>query len=187
MLLQKNFSENHLTKVMRKNNGELPQYFVKDNHEAIVSREVFEAVQKSIQERAPKNPDAHAKRKSYPFTGKLICGNCTKHYRRRLNSGKIAWQCSTFMARGTDVCSAKQIRESVLETISSEVLGLHEFDGAVFAEHIDSIRVCNGNRLVFNFYDGRQEERVWIDPSRRDSWTEEMKAQAAISAKRRYN
>jgi len=41
-ILQKTYTEN-LKK--RKNNGEIPQYYVENNHEAIVSRELYEKVQ----------------------------------------------------------------------------------------------------------------------------------------------
>lgn len=46
VLMQKSFTENFLTGKRKKNNGELDMYFIKNNHEAIISREVFEEVQK---------------------------------------------------------------------------------------------------------------------------------------------
>lgn len=45
-LLQKTYIENHLTHKQRKNKGELPQYYCTDTHEAIISLEMFEQVQK---------------------------------------------------------------------------------------------------------------------------------------------
>ena len=45
LLLQTKFRENHLTKVTRKNQGELPQYHATDTHEAIIPLETFNAVQ----------------------------------------------------------------------------------------------------------------------------------------------
>lgn len=46
VLMQKSFTENFLTGKRKKNNNELDMYFIKNNHEAIISREVFEEVQK---------------------------------------------------------------------------------------------------------------------------------------------
>ena len=46
LLLQKNFISDHITKINRRNRGELPQYFISDDHEPIISREMFDAVQK---------------------------------------------------------------------------------------------------------------------------------------------
>ena len=44
--MQKSFTEYFLTGKRKKNNGELIMYFIENNHEAIVSREVFDRVQK---------------------------------------------------------------------------------------------------------------------------------------------
>ena len=185
LLLQKQYRVDHLSKIDRPNLGELPQYLVRDDHEAIVSREVFEEVQQSIRERAVAFPEGHGVRAHYPFSQRLICGHCGKHYKRRVNSGKIAWQCSTYMTRGKALCPAKQIRESILEAVSAEVLGTDTFDAGLFEREINHIRICEGNRLAFIFRDGRKVEKTWKSPSRRDSWTDEMKEQAAEHAKRR--
>ena len=45
--------------------------------------------------------------------------------------------------------------------------------------------VWAGNRLVFVFRDGHEEERVWEDPTRRDSWNAEMRRQAADNTRKR--
>ena len=185
LLLQKQYRVDHLSKIDRPNLGELPQYLVRDDHEAIVSREVFEEVQQSIRERAAAFPEGHGVRARYPFSQKLICGHCGKHYKRRINSGKIAWQCSTYMTRGKALCPAKQIRESILQTVSAEVLGTDAFDAGLFEREISHIGVCEGNRLAFIFRDGRKVEKTWKGSSRRDSWTDEMKEQAAEHSKRR--
>ena len=42
----KSFTEGFLTGKRKKNNGELDMYFIENDHEAIVSREVFNRVQK---------------------------------------------------------------------------------------------------------------------------------------------
>lgn len=46
VLMQKSFTENFLTGKRKKNEGELTMYLIENDHEPIVSREVFEAVQK---------------------------------------------------------------------------------------------------------------------------------------------
>ncbi len=46
ILMQKSFTEDFLTGKRKKNKGELAMYFIKNNHEAIISRDVFEAVQR---------------------------------------------------------------------------------------------------------------------------------------------
>lgn len=51
-LLQKKYSRNFLDRKMRKNEGEVPQYYVVGNHEAIIEPETFDKVQRELQRRA---------------------------------------------------------------------------------------------------------------------------------------
>ena len=187
LLLQKQFRLDHLSKKNCPNHGELPQYFVENNHEAIISREDFAATQGRIARQAAFYDTSNTERGNYPFTGKLICDSCGKTYRRRQNHEKNVWQCTTYMTRGKKHCAAKQIHESVLENISADVLGTAILDADDFGKQIESIRIYSDHRLVFQFYDGHVEERIWQNPSRRESWTPEMKQQAAMHAGKRYN
>ena len=50
-LLQKTFCEDFLTKKMKTNQGEVPQYYVENNHEAIIDPETFEMVQRELARR----------------------------------------------------------------------------------------------------------------------------------------
>ena len=185
LILQKQFTMDHLSKKVHRNRGELPQTAVTHDHEAIVSREDFAAAQEIIRERAAEFTHEKDPQKSYPFTRKLVCDGCGRCYKRRVNNGKRAWQCTTYMSHGKAYCAAKQVHEEILEREAAAALGLAEFDAAVFAERIENIRVCSGNRLVFVFRDGHGEERVWEDPTRRDSWNAEMRRQAAENTRKR--
>ncbi len=50
-LLQKNYTVDFLTKKQKVNNGEIPQYYVENNHEPIISKEVYEMVQEELKKR----------------------------------------------------------------------------------------------------------------------------------------
>ncbi len=50
-LLQKRFTVDFLTKELRVNNGEVPQYYVEQSHEAIIAPDEFEAVQDAMSRR----------------------------------------------------------------------------------------------------------------------------------------
>ena len=52
LLLQRYYSENHITKKKLVNNGELPKYYAEDTHDAIISKETFDAVQAERTRRA---------------------------------------------------------------------------------------------------------------------------------------
>jgi site-specific DNA recombinase len=47
-LLQKCFTVDYLTKKQKKNEGEIPQYYVEGNHEAIIPPEKFDMVQREM-------------------------------------------------------------------------------------------------------------------------------------------
>lgn len=72
-LLQKRFTVNFLTKEMKENEGEVPQYYVEHSHEAIISPKFFDWVQEEIKRRLDG-------RKRYSgvsiFSSKIKCGQC---------------------------------------------------------------------------------------------------------------
>lgn len=77
-LLQKHFVEDYLTKKVRTNTGELPRFFIENDHEAIVSEAVFTEVQRRIETKSLYYPLLHA------FSNKLVCGECKGRYGSKL-------------------------------------------------------------------------------------------------------
>lgn len=96
-LLQKTFTVDFLTKRTKKNNGEVPQYYIQNSHPAIIEPETFELVQQEIERRTPKRHQLH---RCSPFTAKIICGNCGGFYGRKVwhsssdRYRKLVWQCN---------------------------------------------------------------------------------------------
>lgn len=70
-LLQKVYTEDFLTKKKVRNSGQVPQYYVEGNHEAIVSPEVFDLVQEEI---ARRRNGASRYSGVQPFSGMVYCG-----------------------------------------------------------------------------------------------------------------
>ena len=181
LLLQKTYSENHLTKRTRQNNGELPKYYIEDAHEAIIPLRQFNAVQEEIQRRAKKHYTPNATKKQYPFTGKLVCAGCGKHYRRKVTSTGPTWICPTYNTQGKAACPSKRIPESTLILMAEEVVGSID----AFSGEITEVRVENGNRLVFLHTNGKESVKRWQDRSRAESWTAEMREVARQQYERR--
>ena len=178
LLLQKTYSENHLTKRTRQNNGEFPKYYIEDAHEAIIPLRQFNAVQEEIQRRAKKHYAPQPQKGQYPFTGKLRCAGCGKNYRRKVTATGPTWICPTYNTLGKAACPSKRIPENTLMAVAAEVLGLNTFDPDVFLGEITEVRVENGNRLVFLHTNGKESVKHWQDRSRAESWTEEMREAA---------
>lgn len=172
------------TKVDRINKGEVNQYFIQDHHEGIVDRETFGAVQAMTMSRREKHRSA-GKRAEHPFTGKVICDNCGKNYRRKNAHGKISWQCSTFLELGKNHCPAKQVPEPVLINACKEALDLKQFDAFVFDKRLREIRIPKPNQLCIICRDGNEIMHDWQDRSRKDSWTYEMRQAARERLNRR--
>ena len=55
MILQKFYSENHITKRKMTNEGQLQKYIIDESHPAIIERHIFEAVQKRLQKQKESN------------------------------------------------------------------------------------------------------------------------------------
>ena len=70
---------------------------------------------------------------------------------------------------------------------TADVLGLEKFDAEAFAAAVERIHVTGPNSLRYLFRNGHEQEVVWQDHSRRDSWTDDMRVQAAAHARRRYD
>ena len=191
LLLQKFFTNNHIEKKQCFNRGELPQYFVAEDHEPIIDRETFDAVQAEIARRAAMYTVAGRKvaedaeddmaefAPAMELNDRIHCGICGKKYRRkmaRLGTPYAApiWICGTYSYRGRAYCTSKQIPEKILIDLFMEVLGNDHS-----ADEIDHIEMHPNNRVLFVFTDGRTEEHFWKDHSRKDSWNAEKRKQAA--------
>ena len=168
LILQRYYSENHITKRKTDNNGELPKYLVRNAHEAIISEDTYTAVQKEIKRRAEKYKPGKKQNAPYPFTGKIVCANCGSHYRRKTTATGPVWICSTYNSQGKAACPSKQIPESTLTELCADV----------DIEMITQITACDNNRVLFRFQDGSEIKKTWRDRSRSESWTEEMKQSA---------
>lgn len=170
LLLQKTYSENHITKKMRPNRGELPQYYVENAHEAIIEPELFMAVQEEIARRSAKFNKPDTERKVYPFTGLIECSLCGRHYRRKTTACQAVWICSTFNTRGKKYCPSKQIPETTLERHTALVTD----DIAT----IEKIQAAPDNTLIYYMVDGSIVTQRWADRSRTEAWSPEMREAA---------
>ena len=104
-----------------------------DAHEAIVDREVWEAVQEK--NRAVKQQVAnHAAPLPALFTGKLVCADCghplvaTRETRRRKNGTAkryVSYICSHFSTTGHSACSWHRIYEISLKTLVLNEIRAH--------------------------------------------------------------
>ena len=185
LLLQKYYVPDFRTKKKYRNKGELRQVLVSSAHEAIVDRTTFEATKTEILRRQGQHPElSHQPVDEGLFTGLIVCGHCGRHFIRKRTSSKAPlpiWKCSNAVLNGREICHAKQIRESVLIDKTREALNLPEdteLTRDLITHKITAIESAAVSRLRFILADGTIKELTWQNPSRKESWTEEMKATA---------
>ena len=136
VLLQKTFTEDVLTGVHKKNTGQLPQYYIENYHEGIVSKQMFREVQAEIARRNSKSAANQRKRRrgrynsKYALSERLVCGNCGSPYKRvtwNIHGRKqIVWRCVNRIEYGTKFCgcSPSLPEEELHRAILKAVQGL---------------------------------------------------------------
>ncbi len=114
-LLQKVFTTDFLTKKKKKNEGEVPQYYVENNHEAIISPEIHEMVQREFarRERIGRHSGTHV------FSGKIKCGHCNSWYGSKTwhsndKYRKTIWRCN-HKFDGDEKCPTPHLTETDIQ------------------------------------------------------------------------
>lgn len=194
LLLQKTFIKDHITKKQIKNKGELPKYYVENNHKPIIDIDTFQKVQNEMLRRSKKINKTNSKiisKKSinHAFKYKIECGVCGKNYRRKTYASgtkyeKPIWICSTYSTYGKQYCASGRIPEETIEKLSAEVLNLQKFDEKTFSNRIQKIIIPSKGDLEFIFNDRSKVLKTWSYPSRSKSWTNEMKK---LASNREFN
>lgn len=111
VLLQKKYTVDFLNHNTQRNHGELPQYLVKDHHPAIISEELFEAVQEIRKANSAKRKRG-IKKESKPFSGRILCGECGRFFRVRNSDHYPVWFCPTAeIYNGKRICHTERIYE----------------------------------------------------------------------------
>lgn len=154
----------------------VPQYYVEDDHEAIIPKPLFYMVQEEMARRASMNKSAVTRKKNqkskysamYALTGKVICGECGHGYRRvtwaRNGKKKIVWRCTERLENGVKNCkNSPTVPENILNTavmnaIQRIVQNEQEFVGA-FRQNVIQVLGSYGGAAEPDEYDKRIHTR----------------------------
>jgi DNA invertase Pin-like site-specific DNA recombinase len=164
VILQKYFTPNPLDHQSKKNEGELPRYYVENNHAPIIPSDVWQAVQDKIRDAREYNPTVHRIVKPSVFSGKIICGKCGYNYTKgmtriaRADGLKESWVCFGKIKHKKAFCDSLSLRGDRLREAAAKAMGMEEFDDCAFTERVDKIITTEGEALVFRFYDGTEKE-----------------------------
>ena len=149
VLMQKTFIQDCISKKVVKNTGQLPMYLIQNNHPAIVSREVYQAVQAEKARRSatasPSTKTSSTGRTCYAskfaLSERLVCGECGTLYRRctwkRNGKTRIVWRCVSRLDYGTKYChqsptmDEEPLQRAILAAISSVMAPKEKINGLI--------------------------------------------------------
>ncbi|MCL1949218.1 MAG: recombinase family protein [Turicibacter sp.] len=115
-LLQKSYTVDFLTKKKKINEGEIPQYYVENAHEAIIEPVVFEMVQQEM-DRRKKGKSRHSG--VGMFASRIKCGECGSWYGSKVwhstsKYRRTIYQCN-HKFKGEQKCSTPHLAEETIK------------------------------------------------------------------------
>lgn len=185
MLFQKEFIEDPITKHRKKNKGELPQYYVKNTHEAIIDKKTFDYVQEEMKRRRELGALANKSLNISCFTGKIKCPSCHQSYIHNMRKDRgfgdnEFWSCGSRKKKGGHCEIGGSINAVELKRWCCKVLNLKEFDEDIFLREVNFINVPKRYVLEFHLKKGRVEtiecnshqKKEMRTPERKKLWNE---------------
>jgi len=158
-LLLKTFTVDFLTKKVKVNEGEVPQYYIEDSHEAIIPPEEWERVQNEF-----------VRRRSFGrkysgnsiFATRIICGECGAFFGPKVwnsNSDKyrrIVWQCNDKF-KGEERCCTTHFSEEEIK--NRFILAYNE----LFEDREEIIGNCEFAAALLTDTTEMHEEKVMLE------------------------
>ena len=178
--MQKTYTVDFLTKKKVKNDGYVRQYYIEDNHEAIIPKELFHQVQEEKLRRASLNKAAVTRKKNkeekekskysskYILTDLMVCAECGHAYRRQIWSKygekSAVWRCEDRLKQGkksrcqnSPTLKEEQLHDAIMTAINSVVENTGEFIGT-FRENVIRVIGSYSTQGVTTEYDEQIEQ-----------------------------
>ena len=120
-LLQKTYSVDFLSKTRLKNHGEVQQYLVEGDHEAIIKPDTFKQVQAELKRRIRSRVKGVS-----VFCGRIVCGDCGQFYGPKVwhsndqRYRKVVWNCND-KCKGVK-CTTPNLKEPEIRAAFERVL-----------------------------------------------------------------
>lgn len=140
-LLQKVYTEDFLTKKKIKNDGQVPQYYVENNHPAIIEPAVFDRVQKLM---AVRHPGQNRNSCISPFSSKIKCGECGSWYGSKVwhsndKYRKVIWQCN-HKFDGDCKCQTPNIEDKEIKELFIKAMNILISDKEALIEDFETVQ-----------------------------------------------
>lgn len=149
-LLQKEFTDDFISKKRRKNNGEIPQYYVEGHHDAIISPELFELVQAEMYKRKEMSGRYSG---VGIFASKIKCGQCGSWYGSKVwhsndKYRKVIYRCNYKFDKNKK-CSTPHFTEEAIKDMFIKVVNeaISEREELIENTKLMMATVCNTTEL----------------------------------------
>lgn len=165
-LLQKFFTVDFLSKKQKVNEGEVPQYYVENNHEAIISPEVFDIVQNEIQRR---NKSSGRYSGVNIFSTKVQCGECGGWYGSKVwhsndKYRKVIYQCNNKFKNKTG-CTTPHLTETEIKEYFIKAVNILITEKDEIIKNLQIIRqtLCDNTDLIKQKEELQKEIGITVD------------------------
>ena len=163
LLMQKYYTKDFLTHKMVRNDGKRQQYFVEDDHDPIVPKEIYYQVQGEMRRRSFLKSDPNKIRYGSITTlnGRTFCGKCGKKMKRGANG----WRCEgrALVKKGEEGrCDLRNVKEDALLWAVIEAFNeaLKERETLIRLQE----RVFNGDlKRIDALLEALDEEQDWLE------------------------
>lgn len=108
-LMQKTYTPQVFPLKNRPNRGQADKYYITNTHEAMIDRELYDAVQKKLKKQRLEREN-HSESVDSVFNRKIKCGDCGCAYKKKMSSGELYWVCSMNGIAGQH-CKTHNIKE----------------------------------------------------------------------------
>ena len=136
LIQQKTYTPDYLSHSKKYNKGEVEYVTIRNHHEPIISREIFEATQREIERRRNLHGAKNGFANRYALSGKIICAECGSTFIHRKNTSSNgnqneSWTCIQHQKYGRERtnrnnervgCSNASINEKDIRAILQYVL-----------------------------------------------------------------
>ena len=122
-LLQKQYTTDFLQKKRKTNNGEIPQYYVEEHHEAIIPPAQFDFVQAELARREQNGRYSGVS----IFSNKIKCGCCGGWYGSKVwhstdKYRKVIYRCNQKYGKDTPPCNTPHLSEEEIKKLFLKAL-----------------------------------------------------------------
>ena len=165
VLLQKRVTLDYLTHKSVINKGQAPQYYIENNHEPIISRELFQVVQQTLKNRS-KNNESSRYGNQFPLSGMVVCGCCNRvlnrnYYNYRTEKERVVLTCKN-TSKERIQCDNLPIDNQTLEMVCSDVLmKLNQSSNSLIDDLVSSItKHFDSSKLIESIKEANQDIAV---------------------------